>query len=263
MLFTMMKVLALDARLLLWPSPLTPFYDWTIVPYAHHPFSLEVATGAGIALSGFAVVLQAIRQQRPPSPLQTLFLAVLITLLPYSHLVPFFDVAGERFLYTPSMGFCIALPLCLHQLKRIPPGALVAGLGVLVLVYGTLSFQRGPDFRSTRTLLEATERSYPDTYFANYELGRAYLRSHEPERAIPEFQAAFQAVPLPLAAECALVAMREAGREGEIEPYLRDQGQSLRGSARAALDALAARWASKPGRDSLSCPLSSMLETSP
>ena len=197
------------------------------------------------------------------SPKTALYLFFLFGLVPYSHIIPFFDVAGERFLYTPSTAFCLALPWMLHQSSRLPRRIWVPGVAILVGIFAVVSFSRGPDFQSTRTLLQATEEAYPDTYFANYELGRAYLRSNEPTRAIPEFQRAFTAVPLPIAAECALVALCDAGRSSEVPSFLETLRESQRGSAQQTLDNLAARWASQPRRDSLSCELGSMLETSP
>ena len=265
--FTMAKVLWLDARLMLMPWPLTPFYDWSIFPYAHHPFHLEVALGFGIALLFLAPGLRSIIRKETPSPWATLSLVFLATLLPYSHIVPFFDVAGERFLYFPSMAFCLAGGLfassTLNSQKRalkIPVGVCIA---VLMVTFSWKTWERGPDFRNTRTLLEATQEDFPNSYFTAFELGRTELKSHNLGAAELQFRRAMKILPLEVAALCTAESIRRQGKMEHLRRFLDENALNHAGLPHPEINRIRVAWGSGKPPTSIRCDEGNMLETSP
>lgn len=156
---TMMRVVALYAELLVVPLRLCPFYDWFIIPPSA---SLSAETGLGLLLAGawgLGVWLAARR-----APAGAIGLAwVALGLLPVMHLVPILNVAAERFLYLPSVGFALALgALFAWAVRRQRRVALGVALG-LVLLFSLRTVMRWPDWRDDRALNEATATAFPET----------------------------------------------------------------------------------------------------
>ena len=89
-----------------------------------------------------------------------------ITLLPFSNLVPTFNLMSERYLYLPSYGFCLFLGYFLFKIKSIErikkySKAIVIILIVLITTaYTILTIQRNSEWKDNFTLLSASvERS--------------------------------------------------------------------------------------------------------
>lgn len=260
--FTMLKVFWLDVRLLFVPWPLTPFYDWTLFPYAHHPFHGEVFLGASLlAGSLYFCVRSLIRRAKSPAFLWIGFF--LIALLPYTHVVPFFDVAGERFLYLPSVAFCgFAAMLATRWMVSFPRLTGVVTLTWILFFVG-LTLYRGPDFQHTRSLLEATQSYFPRSFSAAYELGRAELKAEKPEKAEAQFRRAFKALPLEIAALCAAESLRQQGKWEEAIAYLETHKTTPSGALRPQIAQVLQEEASGGGRTPIRCDLGTMLETDP
>src|SRR5437016_13328018 len=92
-----------------------------------------------------------------------------ITLLPVANIIPIGGIIGERFLYLPSVGWCLALaafPLTVRAraLLRLAAAVLV-GLGCS---WARLSWQRNGEWRSDDALSRATCREYPTNEKAAY-----------------------------------------------------------------------------------------------
>jgi len=261
--FTMMKVVALDLKLMFWPWPLTPFYDWTIFPYAHHPFHWEVLVGVcAIGLGAWLAVGNLIRRTTP-SPTAGWFLFFLMALIPYSHLVPFFDVAGERFLYLPSIAFCAGLPMAMSAFYDRFPKPLWVGSGIILLIFINLTWMRGPAFKNTRSLLQATQEAFPHSFSAAYELGRAELKAKDFPSAELQFKAAFSSLPLEVAALCAATALIKQEKPGEAKAFLQEVSLDSRGVPRQGIVQVLGQWGGEEPPSSLSCDEGNMLETSP
>lgn len=130
LLLTLPSVIIFYLRLLLFPSGLSPFYD---TPYVRTPsfsgFALPAL--ALIALSGlFAVWLRGLREpdgegqdgEGKDRPRQALFFAAwtVLFLVPALNLTALDsgEIAHDRYLYLPSIGFCALAAIALKQVAQ-------------------------------------------------------------------------------------------------------------------------------------------------
>lgn len=203
------RIFFLYVRLAVLPWPLCPFYDWSILGAPSSPFEPDVPAGAFLLASavGGAVLF------RRRAPLVSLGLAFfLVALLPVSHLVPFFDAAGERFLYVPIAGLLLAAASAAAPLR---PGTLAAGAAVVAVVFGALTAARTAEWRDSETILRATARDFPGSVSAHLGLGRLLLEEGRPAEAVPELAEVTSLAPR-LAVGHALLAVAHA-RAGALK----------------------------------------------
>ncbi|MBI2069687.1 MAG: tetratricopeptide repeat protein [Elusimicrobia bacterium] len=126
----------------------------------------------------------------------------LIGLAPVTNVfMPIGTIGAERFLYLPSLGFCVILAWAISIVfKPSPPrgegrvrGALK--LGILVFYYGALIVQRNTVWKNHRTLFEDTVKKAPNNSLAHSMLGIALAKNGEYGRAIEHFQRALEINP--------------------------------------------------------------------
>ncbi len=219
-ILTLLAVAWLYASLLLFPFPLTPFHDWHTLGVARSPFEPAVMGGAAL-LALLGVV--ALRFRRAPV---AAFLAagLLLSLAPYSHVLPFAVAAGERFLYLPSVFALLllargAMALAARAGDRRgdpAPGTrlrrLGTGLALLWLIVATpWSVQRHTEWWSTRSILEATTRYYPGSFNAWKGLGDVHAEEGRPADAAAAYARAGDIAPFAVAA---YLEARELARSG-------------------------------------------------
>ncbi len=175
---SVLKIYPTYLRLLVWPWPLTPFYDWTVLPPA-------VSLADPLALLGLVLlattVLLAIRAWRS-KPLIALGISWwLLGLLPFTQILRLPVGAAERFLYFPTVGIALALAALAQEVQARAPlplrraGLLAAGLVLALLAAVTL--QRNPDWHDDTTLLEATVHGFPGSFNAHHMLGQRYVKA--------------------------------------------------------------------------------------
>lgn len=160
--FTMLKVVWLYAGLLVAPLQLCPFYDWFIVPIELQP-APESLLGAAVLLAAVGVSVRGLRA----GSVAGLGLSwVLLGLLPVMQIIPILNVAAERFLYLPSVGWVLcgaaAARWAWQRGPRIRP-ALVLMLVLVLGGYGARSAARMPDWRDDLTLNRVTAADFPQT----------------------------------------------------------------------------------------------------
>ncbi len=190
--WTWWSALWLYARLLVWPAGLSIAHD---LPLAGDPGSWTVAAGLCVCA---AAIWGVVRLRRTVPGASFGLVVLLATLAPLSHfLVPItshveatFPVA-ERFLYAPSIGFCLvagwllmeALPRALTVARGAlrPPGGLpgrlvpAAFLGLALVAAAGTSALRARDWRDEATLFAATLRSSPDSAMARLNHAAALM----------------------------------------------------------------------------------------
>jgi tetratricopeptide (TPR) repeat protein len=190
---TMFGVFGLYARLLIFPFPLCPFYEWSILPPAHgllEPFVLKGLAAAAALVAAIAYAAARVAKRggaADPGDGRAARVALFglalipVSLVPFLQVIPILNVAAERFLYVGCFGYALLLGLAGERLIR-SRAALVrvlaaALLGAYILLLGGLSLARGLDWRSDETLNLATVRSFPQSLNAHLALGRSYLSS--------------------------------------------------------------------------------------
>ena len=207
------RIFFLYVRLALLPQPLCPFYDWWILGVPRSPLEPDIL--AGLLLFVLMVVAAiAFRRRAPALSLGLAFF--LLALLPVSHVVPFFDAAGERFLYVPLVGLLLAAG---GIAAAVPRTALMRrfgiGLTVVALVaFSTLSWVRAGEWHDSETMLRATLRDFPQSLTAHLGLGRLLLDTSRNDEAEVEFKEVTRLGPT-LAVGHGLLAVSQA-RAGRI-----------------------------------------------
>ncbi len=181
-------LLAQGLRMLVWPAPLNVFHVFRPVHGATEwPFVLAVIFLASAALL-FVVVRRSNRGLA--LPLAWCVAPILPTLY-----VPALgeNAFAERYLYLPSVGFClaagIALGLALER-GRLVRAAGAAALLAAVVFSGAATAHRLPAWSSARELWSRSVAVEPDSPVAHYNLGHALLDERKPQEAIEHFQAA-------------------------------------------------------------------------
>ncbi|TAM82799.1 MAG: tetratricopeptide repeat protein [Acidobacteria bacterium] len=142
--FTWPHLMLFYLRHLVWPFGLSVFYN---VPYVYTPaFAPFVLPLAGLVAIGFLVWL-VVRGLGRDSPLEgrvALFCCVWI-LIPFVPLLdlsvlPVGEIAHDRYLYLPSIGFSVLLAMALRRIHtgKVKPLALPAFQAVVVVLLATV-----------------------------------------------------------------------------------------------------------------------------
>lgn len=200
-LWTALAIQSIHARLLLWPWPLVPFYDWTLCPPALSLADPRAMLGL-LALLTPAVLAWRLRRR---APLLSLGLSWwLIGLLPTSQLLPLPVGAAERFVYLPSVGAALALAGLGQALLRWPqwqqaqPAARRAVLALAVSVacgLAALSALRTGHWRDDLTLMDRATRDFPESFNAWHRLGQLHAQARRWPEALAAFERAEQVLP--------------------------------------------------------------------
>lgn len=143
------------------------------------PISIGVAAWAGVALLAGTAIFQ-IKNRRAGF----WFIAGLILLLPSSSIFPATDLAADRRMYLPMIGFAACVGLLL---ERVRPAFLIP---VLILL-GGLSLVRTSTWRTEESLWTDAVEKAPAKVRPRIQLARAV----EPARAIPILEEAKQLAP--------------------------------------------------------------------
>jgi hypothetical protein len=207
------RIFYLYIRLAIAPWPLCPFYDWGILGVPRSILEPDIA--AGFLL--LALIVAAMFGTMKKYPLMSGGLAFfLVALLPVSHIIPFFDAAGDRFMYVPvvglimaAVGAAFAIPAD-HRLAK--PGMIL--VAIMVLAFAGLTAIRSNQWKSSESMLTVTVRDFPTSISANLGLGRLYLEKKTPHKAIEPFKTVIEMSPS-LAIGHALLAVAQA-RSGDI-----------------------------------------------
>jgi hypothetical protein len=214
-----LTVIAIYARILLWPHPLTVEYHWVggAVP--------PLVWVAGLGVVAATAALCAAPRSRPVGLWMAL---LLLPLAPVVHLFPFFELVAERYLYLPSAAFCVLLAMGLDRLRR--RSAAVGGwlLVGFVVAWSALTVNQCTVWLDAITLFENALKYAPASPVARKNLATAYVEAGFPGRAVPLWKM--------------LLAADPANRDARFNLA---RWQLLHGRPRAALDLLGSRtrWA--------------------
>jgi len=181
-------VLGRYLRLLVLPHPLSYDYSYNQVPLVspgHWRFLVAVAAHAGL----LAVAARGLARKQVVA-YAVLFYATTLVLVS-NLVVPLGTVMGERLLFTPSVGFCLAAAWLLVALAGRGSRApwLVPALGVILVLYAARTITRNRDWKDAQHLYTSGVRTAPNSarawnHYASWRLGRgAALPDGAPERA--------------------------------------------------------------------------------
>jgi len=142
----------------------------------------------------------------------------LITVLPVLHVVPIRYVLAERFLYLPSIGFCLLVAHILTKLAEERPTRKMA-LTVLIVInvfYLNQTYVRNADYRDEFLLWRKTVETSPESYMGHVNLGIIYAERELIASAVKELERAVELNPLGEAAHDILGTLySDSGRVDE------------------------------------------------
>ncbi len=100
---------------------------------------------------------------------------------------------ADRFLYAPSLGFCIVLVLLL---ARLPTRLFVGIVAAILIVFAALTLQRNPDWKNDTTLFAADSRHAPNSARVHFLYGNHMLQELKQGNVPPNRQQAYYSIAL-------------------------------------------------------------------
>ncbi|MBN1793923.1 MAG: tetratricopeptide repeat protein [Candidatus Omnitrophica bacterium] len=180
-ILTVPRVVCAYLRLLILPWPLTVRHSTEV---AHSIF--EPATFVSIFCLCLVAVSGYLLYRKRMTVRLFAFLWLFITLLPGLNIVVIHQLVVERFLYLPSMGFCLFVADSLSSLSARKNVTFY--IGVLVLFYSGLTILRSSDWLSDIRLWKAATRVLPADGASYFLLGNAYEAHGQLRRAIQAYE---------------------------------------------------------------------------
>jgi tetratricopeptide (TPR) repeat protein len=224
---TMLPVVFVLLRLLVWPFDLSPYYDPQVVPRLEHLTAVGVA-GAVVVVAGAALAFALWRKHRAAS---VGLLIIGVAWLPTANLLfPSGVVIAERTLYLVSAGVALLAGLGAAAVAhRWGTRRAIVGTALVVAAFGARSATATGLWRSNQDLVFGTLESHPESYRLHQTAARILARRGEMQKAVAEYGVAIELYPreyltLAEAADAAL----EAGRPRLAVLWLRRSLEGLR-----------------------------------
>jgi tetratricopeptide (TPR) repeat protein len=142
-------------QLLIFPLALTTDYYPRFIEVLNFANPVALASLIAYLALGLFVIYQLWKKQKHLYLFGIAF--YLITLSVVSNLIfPVGTNLAERFLFTPSLGYCILLGALLYpyldDIKSNKAKLVLSGIGIIVLLFGVRTFVRNFDFKSNKVL---------------------------------------------------------------------------------------------------------------
>jgi tetratricopeptide (TPR) repeat protein len=177
-------------RLLLVGYPLRPIYDHFNLPVVKSP---NLRSGIGILLIGLLIGWAMMSWKKRPVVTFGIGLWFILLSVVSNIIFPISVFLAERWLYCPSVGYCLVVGFALHWMaRRFRVGAahfsgetIAAGIGIsLLLGHSFVTINRNPDWNSTFSLFYRMTETDPEHPEAFYWVG-TIVAAKSPEAAIP------------------------------------------------------------------------------
>ena len=225
---TMLPVVFVLVRLLVWPFDLSPDYFPEVVPRLEHPTLLGAA---GLLLLG-ALALLAVLTWRRSRALSVGLCIVGIAWLPTANLLfPTGIVLAERTLYLATTGVALAAAAAFAWLAgRRGARVAVVATGCIAVGFGARTLSQIPVWRDNRDLALWALDVHPEAYRAHQAAARALVRLGDLPTALRQYAVSIELYPLDYynLSEAAAAAL-DAGRVKLALDYLR-RAEPLAGS---------------------------------
>jgi tetratricopeptide (TPR) repeat protein len=111
-------------------------------------------------------------------------------LLPVSHILPFLAIKAERFLYVPSIFYCVilSLPLIIVDPKKRYFKYVLITFSILILFYGYISYDYSKHFKSEITIWQEMTKRSPQNSKAHFNLALCMMDKNQKDIAISHFK---------------------------------------------------------------------------
>lgn len=167
----------------------------------YHPFAYNTVDTNKISpafFGGLIVILVSIilffRCRKNHKPLSFGIAWFFVTYLPYSNFIPICNIISERYVYLPSVGFCIFLAYLflkvweiINQNDKYKKALRIIGMLALVLFllsYTILTVKHNFDYKDIVSYWESNINNFPDGYMAYNNLAGTYYAMGDIEQAI-------------------------------------------------------------------------------
>jgi protein O-mannosyl-transferase len=186
---TAISVLGRYAWLLIAPVRLSADYGLGAIPILHSP--LDGYFFFGLLAFG-SVAFCTIHFARRAPALAFSLLVLIVTIAPVANLLtPIHTIMGERLLYLPSVGFCLALAWLLRGCMSLHSQPLaLAAFGALIVAHGVRTWLRNPDWNDNVTLFAAAYEVTPNSARVANNHGNVLKLRGQLEPAIDEYRRA-------------------------------------------------------------------------
>jgi tetratricopeptide (TPR) repeat protein len=177
-LFTGVKLLAMQVWLFLWPEQLSVDYSFNAIPVERS--LTDAAPLAGALLVGSLLVFGLVKLRRSPALGWGVLFFLGCSAFTANIFVPIGTIFGERLMYLPTVGACLAVAVVLDPLLRdrrpsaSPHAVGAVGLVTLAVLCGSLGWKtwdRTKDFQTTEKLFDAALEVVPGSARVHYQLG--------------------------------------------------------------------------------------------
>jgi hypothetical protein len=214
--------LATYLRLLVWP------FSFTFLHSVPTPESLAEPRAAGALLLAAVVAIGLVLLGRRQRLAALGGFWTLVPLLPVLNLFPIPGfVLAERYLYLPSVGFCLLAALAVEAIARPANGgarrlAGLAALAALLAAFAVAIQARTAEWADPLRVYESMAARAPTSFFAQGKLGLAYQRAGRLPEAVAALERARDLEPAnPVAWNNLGVALAAMGRLAEARDAYR------------------------------------------
>ncbi|MDO8142133.1 MAG: tetratricopeptide repeat protein [Candidatus Brocadiales bacterium] len=181
---TMTKVIASYVKLWFFPVILNPDYHVTFeITFTKLPFLLSVALL-------ICIVVITLRLYKKEREITFSILWAFITLIPVMNIIPLGNIMAERYLYIPSLGFCMFLgmlilkiPTLIQVSRTIIPVCLI----VVLSPYFIHTIKHNRIWSNEQTLWTRTVYNTSCSFNAHNNLGKEYFQKGLVDKAIEEY----------------------------------------------------------------------------
>ena len=204
MFLTWPSVLWFYVRHLLLPATVDEFYPLSYVEHATaHAFWLPLAMLAIVLVAGWFWIRWLSRSGAIARRAAWIAVALIVMpLLPVLDLrsLTIGDIAHDRYLYLPSIGFALLLALSLralerHLSKRRRLSLSLAGVGVIAVWFMALTVAQQSQWANDIQLYTRGVASSPDNLTVRDNLANALFAANQPARAVPVYMDVLQRNP--------------------------------------------------------------------
>ena len=184
--------------LLLLPARLSYDYSFDAIPLVTEASDPRLWRDLALAAAAGGALLWGVRRSREVALGAAVMLATFSVVS--NTVLPIGTILGERLLYLPSLGFCIALAAALvGAARRLAPHrqalAVAAFTGLLALAHGARGVQRVLDWRSENGLYLHDLAVMPESTKVQSNAGAAYSEQGRHEEALACFERAIAIAP--------------------------------------------------------------------
>ncbi len=198
MFLTIPNILLQYLRMIFVPHPLAFIYDYT---YVQNISDIRFWGAILILIGLISTFVWLIHNSPNAIKAAAIFFLFIIPALNLKAFSPQESLVHDRYLYLPSVGFCLLLALGLNWLlKRFKKGEaklklFVAATVIISVCFGILTVLQNRTWQNDEVLAKHALEYAPNWAFLNIHLGEVYAEKEQYDKAIPYLQKAIQNQP--------------------------------------------------------------------